>query len=215
MKEKVIESIEKNKLIVIMRDIPTERLLKTAEALMKGGIHLIEVTFNAKNRETNFKTAECINILSREYGDELLVGAGTVLSTTQLEMAYQAGAKYCISPNVDSNVIAKAVDLKMVSIPGALTPTEIQAENLYGADFVKLFPVTSLGVGYIKAVKAPLSHIKFLAVGGITVNNLKSYLDIGVSGVGVGGNLVNKELIMNGKFDDITTLAKQYTKQIL
>jgi len=102
----------------------------------------------------------------------------------------------------------------MVSIPGALTPTEIQNAHRYGADFVKLFPITSMGSAYIKAVKAPLSHIQFLAVGGIDENNMSEYLRAGVCGFGIGSNIVDKKLVEAGDFAAITELAKKYTSVI-
>ena len=102
----------------------------------------------------------------------------------------------------------------MVSIPGALTPTEIVTAQSAGADFVKLFPITNLGVSYFKAVSAPLSAVKFLAVGGIDEGNISEYLKAGVSGFGIGGNIVKKELIESGRFEEITELAKAYVEAV-
>ena len=102
----------------------------------------------------------------------------------------------------------------MVSMPGALTPTEIVTAHRAGADFVKLFPITSLGTGYVKAVKAPLSQVKLLAVGGITENNMQEYLDAGVVGFGIGSNIVDKKSVGKGDFEKISELAKKYTRAI-
>ena len=102
----------------------------------------------------------------------------------------------------------------MVSIPGALTPSEIQAAHRYGADFVKLFPITNMGVEYVKAVKATLSHIKFLAVGGINENNMADYLKAGVCGFGIGSNIVNKKMIAENNFDKITELAEIFCEGV-
>ena len=102
----------------------------------------------------------------------------------------------------------------MVSMPGVLTPSEIQAAHRYGADFVKIFPITNLGVEYVKAIKAPLSHIKLLAVGGINENNMNEYLRAGISGFGIGSNIVNKKLIDNNDFTKIYDLTKKFTKVI-
>ena len=98
----------------------------------------------------------------------------------------------------------------MVSIPGALTPTEIQQAHLSGADFVKLFPISSLGPDYVKAVKAPLSNVKLLAVGGITENNMADYLKSGGCGFGVGSNIVKMSMVDNDDYEGITALAKKY-----
>ena len=102
----------------------------------------------------------------------------------------------------------------MVSIPGALTPTEIQTAHKAGADFVKLFPVTGLGTEYVKAISAPLSHIKFLAVGGVDEHTMRDYLKTGVCGFGIGSGLVNRQLIESGHYGAITELAKKYVAVI-
>ena len=123
--------------------------------------------------------------------------------------AANAGAKFIISPDANSNVIRRSRELGLVSIPGVLSPTEITSAWEAGADFVKLFPVTTLGLPYIKAVRAPLNHIPMMAVGGVNEENLKAYLDAGLCGAGIGGNLVNKAWIEAGEFDKITALAKK------
>ena len=97
----------------------------------------------------------------------------------------------------------------MVSMPGAMTPTEIVTAHDAGAEFVKLFPAADLGAGYVKAVRAPLSHIKLLAVGGVSEKNFADFLKAGVVGAGVGGNLANRTWIENGEFDKITEVARQ------
>jgi 2-dehydro-3-deoxyphosphogluconate aldolase/(4S)-4-hydroxy-2-oxoglutarate aldolase len=102
----------------------------------------------------------------------------------------------------------------MVSIPGALTPTEVQTAHLAGADFVKLFPLDAMGAGYLKAIAAPLSHIRFLAVGGIDLSNMETYRKAGAKGFGIGSNIVNKQWIHDGRFDEITALAKAYVDAV-
>jgi 2-dehydro-3-deoxyphosphogluconate aldolase/(4S)-4-hydroxy-2-oxoglutarate aldolase len=140
----------------------------------------------------------------------MYVGAGTVLTEKQVDLTAQAGGKFIISPDTCPPVIEKTRDLGLVSMPGALTPTEIQAAHRAGADFVKLFPITSFGTGYVKAVKAPLSHIKLLAVGGVDENNMQDYLKAGVSGFGVGSNIIDKKMLNAGDWSGITALAEKY-----
>ena len=101
-----------------------------------------------------------------------------------------------------------------MSLPGAYTASEAKKANLYGADFVKLFPCGNDAPNYLKALKAPLSHIKFLAVGGVNINNVHEFIDAGAIGVGIGGSLINKTWIKNGEFEKITDLAKQFVKKI-
>ena len=142
------------------------------------------------------------------------IGAGTVLTEKQVALTAAAGGKYIISPNANPAVIAATRKAGLVSIPAAYTPTEIEAAYECGADFVKLFPVTSLGPSYVKAVRGPLNHIPLLAVGGVDLSNLADYAKAGVSGFGVGGNIVDKKMLETGDYAAITDLAKRYVSTI-
>ena len=115
---------------------------------------------------------------------------------------------------MNPGVVRRCKELGAVSIPGALTPTEIAGAVAEGADFVKLFPAGSLGCEYIKAVMAPLSHVRLLAVGGVNLNNLKDFLQVGVVGFGIGGNLVDKKLISCGKFDELEALSRAFVQAV-
>jgi 2-dehydro-3-deoxyphosphogluconate aldolase/(4S)-4-hydroxy-2-oxoglutarate aldolase len=141
-------------------------------------------------------------------------GAGTVMSVAQVEAAAAAGARYIVSPNVDEAVIRRTVALGMLSIPGALTPSEIAAAYGMGAAFVKLFPASELGPSYIRAVRSPISHIPLLAVGGITCDNMAEYLKAGICGFGIGGNIVDMKLVNAGDYAGLTALAQRYTDRI-
>ena len=138
----------------------------------------------------------------------MFVGAGTVTSPELVEMTAKAGGSFIVSPDTDVMVIKKTRELNLVSMPGAMTPSEIKVAHEAGADFVKLFPIGNLGAGYLKAVKAPLSHIKMTAVGGVNENNAAEFLKAGASGLGVGGNLAKKEWIENGEYGKLTEAAK-------
>lgn len=212
MKNKVIQSISDNKIITIVRGIERDYLIPLAEAMYNGGIRLLEVTYSANGKVSDEETAENIAMLAEHFKDRMFIGAGTVLTTKQVELTKKAGGLFIISPDMSEDVIKKTVELGMVSMPGALTPTEIQTAHKYGADFVKLFPITNLGPTYVKNVRAPLSHIKLLAVGGIDETNMKDYLDAGISGFGIGSNIVNKKLVVDGNFDEIEKLAKRYVQ---
>ena len=139
-------------------------------------------------------------------------GAGTVTSLEMLELAKNAGAQFVVSPDTNEEVIKATVTSGMVSMPGALTPTEILNAHRYGADFVKVFPTSSLGASYIKAIRGPINHVRLLAVGGVNEKNIGEFIRAGVNGAGVGGNLVNKEWIARGEFDKITALAKEFVE---
>lgn len=153
-------------------------------------------------------------MLKEKFAGKIIPGAGTVITLEQLQMAYDAGAQYIISPNVDVEIIRRTKELGLISLPGAMTPSEIVEAYKAGADFVKVFPVGNLGPAYIKALKAPLSHIPLMAVGGVNEKNAADFLKAGASGLGVGGNLVNKEWIANGEWEKITALAAEFVKAV-
>ena len=214
MKQQIIESVKKEKIIVIVRGVERELLVPLAEAMYNGGIRLLEITFDASGKTTDNEIASRIAMLKTHFGDRMHIGAGTVLTAAQVELVAQAGGEFIISPNVKREVIEKTCELSLVSMPGALTPSEIVDAHDFGADFVKLFPVTSLGVGYVKAVRAPLSHIPMLAVGGIDLDNISDYLNAGVCGFGLGSNIIDKKMLAQGDFDGITRLAASYVKAV-
>ena len=213
-KSDVIDYILRNKIVAILRKISPEHYLQTVEAFSKGGIRLMEVTFDQTGVFSKETTIEQIRSISEKYQGQVLAGAGTVLNVEQVDAAYHAGAKYIISPNTDEKVIKRTVELGMVSIPGALTPTEVENANKWGADFVKLFPSGDFGISYIKSIMAPLNHVKYIAVGSVSANNLMDFINLGVAGVGVSSSLVNMKLIKEEKYAELTALALKFTSQI-
>ena len=214
MNDKLIKSIENEKIIVILRGIASEKLIPLVEAMYSGGIRFLELTYSADGRVSDEKNAENIKMLSEHFENKIYIGAGTVLNERQVELTKEAGGKFIISPDTNPCVIQRTKELGMVSIPGALTPSEIQVAHRSGADFVKLFPITNLGADYVKAIKAPLSHIRLLAVGGVNENNLSEYLRAGVCGFGIGSNIVSKKLVDENNYEEITELAKKYVSAV-
>lgn len=212
--EKVIEKILEGKIITIVRGVAKEKLISLAQAMYDGGIRLIECTYDASGKVSDEETASSIELLSKHFEGKMTVGAGTVLTEKQVELTKKAGGRFIISPDTNPDIIRKTKKLGLVSIPGALTPTEIVTAHRSGADFVKVFPVGALGYRYIKDVKAPLSNIRLLAVGGIDENNMKDYLDAGVCGIGIGSGIVKKKMIDEDDFKVITELAKTYTERL-
>ena len=210
MREQVINSVSNEKIIVIVRGVEREKLIPLAEAMYAGGIRLLEITYSATGTPTDAETAENIRMLSEHFEGRMYIGAGTVLTPEQVEYTAKAGGKFIISPDTNPEVIKKTREIGLVSMPGSLTPSEITLAARSGADFVKLFPITSLGVEYVKAVKAPLSHVRLLAVGGVNESNIPDYLKAGVDGFGLGSNIVDKKMINAGDWNGITELAKRY-----
>lgn len=213
MREKIIEEIHSSKVIAIARGLDPRKAVQLAEALYNGGIRLVEVTFNQRDTKNKFeKTCTAIEAIRSAMGGKMYVGAGTVLTIEQLTLAKQAGAQFIVSPDMNPEVIQETRRLGLVSLPGALSPSEIVQAHAAGADFVKVFPAGKLGAGYIKAVCAPISHIPLLAVGGIDEKNIAEFIAAGAAGAGVGGNLANKQWIDEGAFEKITATASALIK---
>lgn len=211
MREEVIQSILENKIIAIMRGASVEEALSCARAAFDGGIRLMEVTFNQRSPETFSDTAEAIRRI-KELCPEMHVGAGTVLTVQQAELARSAGAEYILSPDVDREVIEYTRGAGLVSIPGAYTPSEIKRAYVYGADFVKVFPCTD--VSYLKMIKAPLSHIRMLAVGGVTSENAPDFIRAGAVGIAIGGALFSKADIEEGRYDRVEEKARTLIRRV-
>lgn len=209
-----IDFINTHKLIAIVRGLSGDTLLQTAAALYAGGVRLLEVTFDQTEKIPSSETANSIRTLCREFEGKLCIGAGTVMTEAQVSIAAEAGARYIISPDTNEAVIKKTKALGLISIPGALTPTEIANAYAFGADYVKLFPAGDLGLVYIQSVRAPLAHIPMMAVGGVSVENIRSFLDAGLVGVGIGSAIVDKNLIRKGDFTGLEELARAFTSQI-
>lgn len=214
MREQVIKWVEQHKIIAIVRGAEPAKCAAVAKALYDGGIRLMEITYDQAHPESWKDTAAAIGQVNTDYAGKLLVGAGTVTTPELVEMTAAVGGNFIISPDTDLAVIKKTLELGLVSMPGALTPTEIKAAHSAGADFVKLFPISNMGPGYLKAVRAPLNHIKMMAVGGINEKNMRDYLDAGACGFGIGGNLANKKWIAAGEFDKIAAVAREMVNVI-
>ena len=208
MRDRTIKTIFEEKLIAIVRGIEADKCVKVTDALYEGGFKLVEITFDQKKPESWQTTAGAIRAVAEKYEGRMEVGAGTIVSVELVDLAASAGAKYMISLDANPAVIARTLELGLVSIPGVFSPTEIMAAHNAGADFVKLFPSSAMSMSYIKAVRSPISHVPMLAVGGVNENNLKSFLDVGAVGAGIGGNLVNKAWVEAGEYEKITELAK-------
>lgn len=214
MREQIIQTILQEKIIVIVRGVERENLLPLCEALYRGGIRLLEITYSAKGTPSDGVTAENIRYAAENLKGRMYVGAGTVLTEKQAELTKSAGGTFIISPDTYPEVIKRTKELGLVSIPGAFTATEMQTAHRAGADFIKLFPASNLGAEYVKGLKAPLSHLKLLAVGGVDEKNIQEYLKAGVCGFGIGSNIVKKDLISKGEFEKITCLAQKYVAEV-
>ena len=206
----VVEEIGQHKIVAIARRVPVNRLIPTAEALLQGGIRLMEITFDQADPECISLTPRMIEALASRFPD-LLVGAGTVMTREQARAAADAGARFALAPNIDPDMIDEALKCGMAVIPGALTPTEVAYAHKLGAAMVKLFPAGDLGTGYLKSLRGPLPHIPLMAVGGVDLNNLTEFFRAGAKAAGIGSNIVDNKLIAEGRYRELTGLAKAYT----
>lgn len=208
--ERIIQKVNEGKIIAILRGMPLDKLLPVAEALYAGGIRMIECTFDHSRADCIEANCKMISQLVEHFEDRMDVGAGTVLTVEEVEATVSVGGSFIISPSVDEAVIKRTIRLGAVSMPGALTPTEIVNAWKAGAHYVKIFPAGDLGASYVKSVRAPLKHIPMLAVGGITPENIPDYLAAGVSGFGIGSPLLPKADIEKGNYAAITERAARF-----
>lgn len=208
------ELIFREKLIVLFRNVPADKLARTAEALADGGIRILELTFDHGAEDPIQTFTDSLQCIREAVGDHLRYGAGTVLTVEQVEAAHALGAEFIISPGTVSEVVTRTRELSMLSIPGAMTPTEIIVASRLGADFVKLFPADDLGYHYIQNIRGPLSHIPLLATGGVNPETIPEFLSRGISAVGTGISIVKRELLDTCDFAAITALAKEHVDAI-
>lgn len=214
MRNEMIQKIMDEKVIAIVRGIYDEDCLNLAKALCKGGVKLMEVTFDQKSAEERQRTVDTIRLLTEKMGDVMGFGAGTVTTVEMVRQAKEAGARFIISPDTNLAVIEETVALDMVSVPGALTPTEMMQAYWAGADFIKVFPANQMGPSYFKTVAAPLSQVRMLAVGGINENTVGEYLKAGVAGFGVAGCLFKPQWVKDGQWDTITEATAAFMDKL-
>lgn len=211
----LLEEIRRHRIVVALRGIPAETMADAARALYEGGIRMLEVTFRQSSGTAEEEAARGIRGIRELMGDRMLIGAGTVLTPSQVRTAAEAGARYILAPNVDPDVLAECRRLGLPAVPGAFTPSEIAAAWKAGAALVKLFPCGVLGPEYIRAITAPLDHIPLLGMGGINETNLPAYLSLPcMEGVGIGSAVAKPALIREGRFTELTALARRYTSQL-
>jgi 2-dehydro-3-deoxyphosphogluconate aldolase/(4S)-4-hydroxy-2-oxoglutarate aldolase len=175
------------------------------EALLAGGITVMEVTMTVPG------AVDLLRVLKREFGSKLLLGSGTVTDAEQVEATIDAGAEFVVSPSFHPEVVAKTKELGKVSIPGSLTPTEVITAWRAGADYVKIFPCSSVGgAPYLKALLAPFPELKLIPTGGVTLHTAADFLKAGARALGVGTDLVNPKAIEEGKPEKVTETARAY-----
>lgn len=200
----MLKFIEQNGVVAVIRKIEPSVVMEVTEALIQGGIKVLEVTVDS---EDSFNT---IRRLKDKYKTDVLVGAGTVLDKETAKTAIDAKADFIFSPIFDIETIQITNRYGKISIPGVYTPSEIVQAYSAGADILKVFPATKLGPGYFKDIQGPLPHIPLMPTGGVNLDNMGEFLKNGAVAVGIGSALFNKELIKNREFEQISKIAQQY-----
>jgi 2-dehydro-3-deoxyphosphogluconate aldolase / (4S)-4-hydroxy-2-oxoglutarate aldolase len=207
--EETKKLLEQAALIPVLRASSVEMGHALVDAMMAGGVTVIEVTMTVPNAITLLRD------LKHKHGTKLLLGSGTVTDAAQAQATIEAGAEFVVSPSLHLDVIAKTKELGKVSIPGALTPTEVITAWRAGADYVKVFPCSAMGgASYLKALRAPFPELKLIPTGGVTFQTAVDFLKAGALALGVGADLVNATAIAEGKPDLITETARAYLEII-
>jgi len=206
-KAEVIQQIRDTGVIPVVRASSTDEAMRAIDAIREGGISVLEITMTVPG------AIKVIEQVSKRYGKDVLVGAGTVLDPEIAEACISSGAQFVVSPALNLETIACCRRLDVAVMPGALTPTEVvQAWNA-GADFVKVFPAGAVGgASYLKALKAPLPQIELVPTGGVSLKTAGDFIRAGAAALGVGADLVDLKAIREGQSDVITERAKQFSQ---
>jgi 2-dehydro-3-deoxyphosphogluconate aldolase / (4S)-4-hydroxy-2-oxoglutarate aldolase len=179
------------------------------EALVTGGITVMEVTMTVPC------AVDLLGALKKEYGDRLLLGSGTVTTAEQAVATIEAGAEFVVSPSFHPDVVETTKDMEKVSIPGALTPTEVVTAWRAGADYLKIFPCSAVGgASYLRALLAPLPELRLIPTGGVTLDTAAEFLKAGARALGVGTDLVNPKAIEEGQPERVTEMARKYVEAV-
>ena len=193
----------------IVRFELSEQLVQVARAIKAGGVDIIEFTMTTPN------ALAIIEESAREFGDEVLLGAGTVLDAETARAAILAGAEFIVSPTLSRATIEVCRRYSKIVIPGTMTPTEILTAWEWGADLIKVFPVSQIGgPGYIKAVLAPLPQVKLVPTGGVNLENAADFIRAGAVAVAAGSSLVRKKAIAEGDFETLTETARKFAAAV-
>ncbi len=213
MKIEVLRQIDETGFIAVAGDrYETDVLTQIGEALLDGGAPLLELKFDIRDLDRTEGAAKAIELLRTQFGDELSVGVGDVITKAQVKLAVSAGARFISSPDTNPDVIAETLSAGLVSMPGAMTATEIMLANRCGADYVRFFPAGLAGEPYFKAICPSVRHVKLIVSGGVTLENYKRFLINGAFGAAVGQNIIHDRFLSVGNFAGITNVARQYLR---
>jgi 2-dehydro-3-deoxyphosphogluconate aldolase/(4S)-4-hydroxy-2-oxoglutarate aldolase len=209
MSVEIKAEIERVGLVPVLRAQSAAEGHALVEAMLAGGVTVVEVTMTVPG------AVDLLRALKKQHGSKLLLGSGTVTTAAQAVATIEAGAEFVVSPSLHPEVIAKTKELGKVSIPGALTPTEVITAWNAGADYVKIFPCSAVGgASYLRSLRAPFPELQLIPTGGVTQQTAADFLKAGARALGVGADLVNAKAIAEGKPELVTDAARAYLEII-
>ena len=209
-KARILASILEVGAVPIVRAESTEQALEAAKAVYRGGVRALEVTMTVPG------AIRVLEKVADEYGDEIVLGAGTVLDPETARACMLAGAQFFVSPSLSVPTIEMCSRYSKVSMPGALTPTEVHRAWDAGADLVKIFPVGNIGgPSYLRALKAPLPQVLMVPTGGVGIGNVAEYFAAGASAVAVGSDIVSKQALQAGDYSGIANKAREFLDAVV
>lgn len=203
VREATIESIRQSGWVPVLRAPSADLVPFIMEALLEGGMRTLELTLTIPN------AVECIRETVRRFGNDALIGAGTVITPDQAKATIDAGARFLVSPIAETQLTSIAHAAEAPVALGGYTPTEMYRIHESGADFVKLFPADTLGAKYIQAVLAPMPFLRIMPTGGVTVDNAHEFYSAGCPALGIGSALLSKDILAEGDWKELTRRARQ------
>lgn len=207
-KEETLTRIRALGLVAVLRGPSAELTVQMVEALIAGGVLGIEITYTTPD------AAQVVRTLQQRYGDQILLGMGTLTRPAQAEEARAAGAQFLVSPHCEPTLAQAMIATGLPVMIGALTPTEVERAHRLGADIVKIFPASAIGPGYLRALRGPFPDIPLMPTGGVTVENVAEWFAAGAVAVGAGSELCPTDWARQGRFADITQRAHEFREAV-
>lgn len=207
-REQILDSVLASGAVAVVRMADSGRLVRVAEAIAEGGVTAIEVTMTTPN------ALAVIEDVSRQLGDAVIVGVGSVLDAETTRQAVDAGARYVVSPVFKREIIEESHRMGVPAMPGCFTPTEVLTATEAGADTIKVFPADVLGMSFFKGVLAPMPHLRLMPTGGVSLTNAGDWIRAGAVAVGVGSALLDKQAIADGDWATLTRNARTLRQSV-
>jgi 2-dehydro-3-deoxyphosphogluconate aldolase/(4S)-4-hydroxy-2-oxoglutarate aldolase len=203
-----LRRLKESPVLGIIRGAPKDSIKGVMDACVAGGLRFVELTLNTENALSLIESA------SQQFSEDLCVGAGTVLSLTDVKLAVNAGAQFIVAPTLNIDVATYCVENEIAYFPGALTPTEIEKAWSAGAMMVKVFPASQMGTSYFNTVRGPFNELLLIAVGGVDSSNAVEYLKAGASAVAIGGSVFTISRMKNKEFGSIETAIRDFVSTV-